>query len=306
MLHIGRIPSCKSIGLRQNDVMSRRSFRRGARLGSYTIERELGAGSAGTRYLARTPEGLPRTLELVSDPPVQLEYMRGRFETLARVRHPLFVRLFEWGEDIGRSYYVMEDTIGVGFTSFLSAASFMFPGVVYFFGQVLETVAYLHGKGIVIGGFEPEDIIVRKRSRVLITEPGLACRDPQPTDDVFALGGLLYPLITGIRPQSLTGKQPPPHPQELNPYAPRLLSQLAFEMIHPDPSVRPQTAIDAFLLFLEARDADRAQVHSVDSLLDSAEAFDTAEQLDLGSRGRTPTSSSRLGTKGKRLIAREG
>lgn len=287
--------------------MSRRSFRHGARLGSYTIERELGAGSAGTRYLARTPEGLPRTLELLSDPPVQLEYMRSRFETLSRVRHPSLVRLFEWGEDIGRSYYVMEDTVGVGFPSFLSASSFMFPGIIYLFEQVLETVAYLHGKGIALGCLEAEDIIVRRRNRVLLTDAGLACRDPKPSDDVLALGGLLYPLLTGTRPQPIPGGLPPPHPLELNPYAPPLLSQLAFQLLHPDLAVRPPTALDVFLSFLEARDADRAQVHSVDSLLDSAEAFDTAGTLDPGSRGRTPTSSSRLVvSKGKKLIAREG
>ena len=105
------------------------------RIGRYEIQRRLGTGGMGSLYLARDP-GLDRlvAIKLLKDDFQDDHDLRERFareaRSVARLRHPNIVIVFDVGEDDGRPFMAMEDIAGETLTHVLrrDAAPFRSPG----------------------------------------------------------------------------------------------------------------------------------------------------------------------------------
>ena len=259
----------------------------GTRIGPYEILSQLGAGGMGEVYRAQDSR-LARivALKLIRRTLVHDEVALDRLlreATLASaLNHPNIVTIYETGVAERDRYVAMELVEGQTLRVLLGEGA---PPVARAIGigrQIAEALAVAHAAQIVHRDIKPENVMVRPDGYVKLLDFGLARLQPdaiaaghttaateaglilgtigymapeqargekvQAEADIFALGVLLYELVTARHPfaaasalgtlHALMWETPEP-PSLLNPELPRPVDQLILEALQKDPRLRP-------------------------------------------------------------------
>jgi len=210
------------------------------RLAAWKLERPLGAGGMGAVWLARRieGEGEPRAaiklLNLALQSPLGQARFRREGTLLARLAHPGIARLLNIGvSPAGQPYLVLEYVEGIRIDSFAREHELSTPELIALVLQVLAAVEHAHANQIVHRDIKPSNILVTNdgvaklldfgiakmlspdgslgsapltagSARVLTPEyaaPEQASGAPvSPATDVYAVGVLLYLLLSGTHP----------------------------------------------------------------------------------------------------------
>ncbi len=209
----------------------------GAVFAGYRIERALGEGGMGAVYLARHPR-LPREDALkILHPALSSEtsYV-ARFEREAevasRLSHPSLVPVYDRGMEEGHLWLSMAYVPGTDAAAELRARGPMpLHRVQNLVDQVADGLDHAHGHGLVHRDVKPDNILIAagpvRPERILLTDFGIAAvtgrksltaagsfvatiayapleqlegREVDARTDVYALGAVLYELLTGQRP----------------------------------------------------------------------------------------------------------
>ena len=211
--------------------------------GRYTIERELGEGGMATVYLADDLKHERKVALKVLKPElaavVGAERFLAEIKTTANLQHPHIVPLFDSGEADSFLFYVMPHVQGESLRERIDREKQL--GVedsVAITQKVEGALDYAHGHGVVHRDIKPGNILLSEQGEPLvadfgialavaqagagrITETGLSLgtphymspeqatgdRDVDPRSDVYALGCVLYEMLSGDPPFSASTAQ---------------------------------------------------------------------------------------------------
>jgi len=212
----------------------------GDRLGPYNIIRLLGRGGMGAVYLAeRDDDQFHKTvaIKLVRASLLLIPEMMARFRSerqiLASLDHPNIARLFDGGAaPNGTPYVVMEYVDGTPLDEYCAHKNLSVPERLRLFRKICGAVHYAHQNLIVHRDIKPDNVLVTQEGEPKLLDFGIAkLLDPtaagqtqtrarlmtpdyaspeqvrgEPVTtatDVYALGVLLYELLTGDLPYKL-------------------------------------------------------------------------------------------------------
>jgi serine/threonine protein kinase len=209
----------------------------GTLLGGYRIDRLIGRGAMGAVYLAIDPRNdMPvalKTLALAQEfDAADYNSARARFlqeaRAASRLQHPDIVTLYGAGEDRGIAFLAMEALAGADLSRYTRPSRLLpEPIVLRIVARVAEALAYAHQQGVVHRDIKPANVMVHLPThQVKVTDFGIArCTDaartrtgltigtpafmapeqlagdaPDAASDLYALGVMLFQLLTGRLP----------------------------------------------------------------------------------------------------------
>jgi beta-lactam-binding protein with PASTA domain len=240
--------------------------------------------------------------ELSADP-LFVERFRREAQAAANLSHPNIVPVFDWGEDNGTYFIVMELIDGTSLDHDLRGARTLSPSrSAVIAAQVASALGYAHRSGVVHRDVKPGNILITSDGQVKVTDFGIAQAvssedqfaeagsvmgtatyfSPEqasgaPVDgrsDVYSLGVVLYEMLVGRPPfigdspvevSSKHVNDPVPELSQFNPDVPADLSAIVMEALAKSPSQRYQSADEfrADLLRFSEGQPVRAAGHEV-------------------------------------------
>jgi serine/threonine protein kinase/Tol biopolymer transport system component len=279
----------------QNRVVER-MLTPATKLGDYEVKSLLGSGGMGQVYRAHDSrlgrdvaiKVLPCSLSADSD---RLRRFEQEARAAAALNHPNILAVFQMGTYEGAPYLVSELLEGETLREQIKRGRLSVGRAIEYGEQIARGLAAAHEKCIVHRDLKPENLFVTKDGRLKILDFGLAkltepqsdSERPEGTEtgvvmgtvgymspeqvrgqsadyrtDIFALGVILYEMLTGKRPfqkptsadtMSAILKEDPPAISQVNRDVPAALQRVIHRCLEKNPEQRFQSASDlAFAL----------------------------------------------------------
>ena len=247
----------------------------------YRIERELGAGGMATVYLAHDLKHDRQVAVKVLHPHLAAVLGAERFlkeiKTTANLQHPHILPLFDSGDADGLLFYVMPFVDGESLRQRITREKQLpVADAVRITSEVASALDYAHRHGVIHRDIKPENILLHEGSALVadfgialapsaggsrLTETGMSMGTPpymspeqalgerqlDARSDIYAVGAMLYEMLTGAPP--FTG-----------PSAQAIVAKVITEKPVPPSRLRkeiPAHVEDAVLTALQKNPADR-------------------------------------------------
>lgn len=256
--------------------------------GRYRLQRRLGQGGMGEVFQATDAHGASVALKTIHSRLAANPEVHHRFavetRALQRIDHPNIVRLLAHGADGGVPYLVMEYVEGCNLDDLLrhTGSGRLAIGRALALGVVLgDAVTALHHAGVVHNDLKPSNVLLTYGGRLVIGDFGMArplapcCRTqvgrvegtpaylapelaagrgtaPSAATDIYALGVLVFRMITGRLPFEHPGLEVldaqvtsrAPRPSSLRPELPHAVDAILLAALHENPRRRPSSAAE--------------------------------------------------------------
>ena len=204
----------------------------GSRLGRYQMVEPIGRGGMASVFRAHDPE-LNRSVAVKvmpsfqADDPTFVERFRQEAQAVASLNHPNIVQVYDFGDDKGFSYIVMERTTG-GTLHERLGEPVPLAEVIELIAPIAAALDHAHEQGIVHRDVKPANVLIDTAGKPKLTDFGLARlmersagltrpdsvlgtpeymapeqalgRPADQRSDLYALGVILYQMLLGQVP----------------------------------------------------------------------------------------------------------
>jgi serine/threonine-protein kinase len=254
--------------------------------GRYRLDERLAAGGMGTVWraedtLLHRDVAVKVLNEGLSSDERFVERFRREAKAAAGLLHPNVAGVFDYGEEQGRPFIVMELIEGETLADALARRRSFEPDEVASIGAgVAEGLAAAHAAGFVHRDVKPANVMLTDRGDVKVMDFGIAApesgtgltgtgmvmgtarylapeqasgKPATPASDVYALGVVLFELLTGAPPFDRESpvatamahvREDPPPVASVRPDTPPWLAGLVDACLAKDPSERPAGAAE--------------------------------------------------------------
>lgn len=207
-------------------------------LPQYEVSELLGRGGMGVVYLGMQANLGRRVaikllpVEMIENAPIQ-ERFRREAATLAALDHPGIVSIYEFGEtQEGHLYLVMEFVEGTTLDHLIRESPLNPSFAISLIVGVCDALNYAHSKGVVHRDIKPSNILISRDGTPKVADFGLARPSGNPEAsrltrvsqivgtpeymapeqyygqgdhraDIYAVGVMLYEMLTGVRPSGV-------------------------------------------------------------------------------------------------------
>jgi WD40 repeat protein/tRNA A-37 threonylcarbamoyl transferase component Bud32 len=258
------------------------------RLGEYELLDEVGRGGMGIVYRARQA-GLERVValkmllagELASA--ADIDRFRNEAQAAGQLQHPNIVAIHDVGVHDGRHFFTMDFVEGKSLADLVRDGPLPPVRAGAYVRVIAEAIHHAHQQGILHRDLKPSNILIDRDDQPRITDFGLAhwmagkskltttgqvlgtpgymppeqasskCGPISAASDVYALGAILYELLTGRT--AVLAETPldallqvvenePVSPRLLNPRVPRDLATICLKCLQKRPHHRYPSAAD--------------------------------------------------------------
>jgi len=252
----------------------------------YEILGELGRGGMGIVYKARDAK-LNRIVALKvliageGASQEQVERFFREAESAAKLKHPNIVPIHELNIHAGKHYFTMDFVEGTPLDEVIESGELTPQKSMEYMEQVARAVHHAHEQGVIHRDLKPSNIIISNDGRPMVMDFGLAkevdveggltqsgtalgtpqymspeqasgaSRDVGPVSDVYALGAVLYEMLTGRPPfvadnimsllNAVVGEDPVP-PRMVDPRIPRDAEVICLKCLEKELGRRYQSA----------------------------------------------------------------
>lgn len=204
------------------------------KFGRYEIKSEVGRGGMATVYYAYDPnferevaiKVLPS--EFLHDPQFRVRFDREA-KTVALIEHPAIVPVYDFGEEDGQPYIVMRFMAGGSLADKLKKGALRVSQVIQMLSVLAPALDAAHAKGIIHRDLKPGNILFDQYDNPYISDFGIArlinnanatmtgsailgtpaYMSPEQIQgdrildgrsDIYALGVILFQMLTGVMP----------------------------------------------------------------------------------------------------------
>ncbi|MGO9877442.1 MAG: Stk1 family PASTA domain-containing Ser/Thr kinase [Acidimicrobiia bacterium] len=252
----------------------------------YRIEREIAQGGMAEVYLARDqsldrPVALKALFPEYAREPSFVERFRREAQAAANLNHPNIVAIYDWGQESGTYFIVMEYVEGRSLRDLIRSDGPLEPGqAADITAEIASALAFAHRSGVVHRDVKPGNVLLTQSGTVKVTDFGIARAgtsdgltqtgsvmgtatyfSPEQAQgltvdgrsDVYSVGVVLYELVCGVPPFAADSpvsvaykhvREEPVPPSRRNPDVPPALEQIIMSALAKDPEHRYQSADD--------------------------------------------------------------
>ena len=258
----------------------------GTAIGPYRILEQVGRGGMATVYKAHHA-ALARNVAIkvlpthLADDDVFRERFRAEAVTIAKLRHPNILAVYDYGNESGL-YYIVTEFVDGGTLADQLGKPLPVDYVVRMLGPVASALDYAHAREVVHRDIKPSNVLVARDGNVIVSDFGLArmlegslprltqtgalVGTPEymapeqasgesagPAADRYALAVVAYEMLVGAVPYSADTPlatllahlhKPLPLPRERNPQLPTAVEEVLLRGLAKEPKDRYGTASD--------------------------------------------------------------
>ncbi len=274
--------------------------------GRYKLVAQQGSGGMAVIYKAVDQE-LGRTVAIkilrpsLTHDPEFLKRFRNEARNVANLTHPNIVTVYDVGQDNSTHFMVMEFIDGSDLKKLIRKEGVVSPKETVNMGiQICAGIGFAHRAGLVHADVKPQNVLLTSERQVKVTDFGIAQafseqtaaglgerqnvvwgsphyfapeqaqgKKPSPASDVYAIGIVLFEMLTGQLPYAGNSqqelamahiKEPIPNIRDINPQIPEELARIVYKVMSKEPAGRYRMA-DQLGKILEAY-RDQGEQHT--------------------------------------------